>query len=70
MAGRQRPPRHNNVGVNKMPLYEDKVNVENIIKISDEAKASVVFNTQTVIDKIAEIISGLNRPARIALDGW
>ena len=53
-----------------MPLYEDKNNAENIIKISDEAKNSVVFNTGAVVGKIAEIISGADRPIKIALDGW
>ena len=53
-----------------MPLYEDKDNAENIIRISDEAKNSIVFGTQAVINDIAEIISGIDRPARIALDGW
>jgi len=53
-----------------MPLYVDKVGAENIIKVSEDTKNSIVFDTETVICKIAELISDAERPARIALDGW
>lgn len=51
-----------------MPLYEDKKNAENIIKISEDNKNSVIFDTEKVIGKITELLG--TGKANIAFDGW
>lgn len=51
-----------------MPLYEDKHNAENRVKISDSALSQAWIGNQNVIGKIAELVKeGKNK---IALEGW
>ncbi len=51
-----------------MPLYEDKHNAENRVKISDSALSQSWIGNQNVIGKIAELVKeGKNK---IALEGW
>ena len=37
-----------------MPLYEDKHNAENVIRISKESRESAVFGTDKVVELIAD----------------
>lgn len=57
-----------------MPLYENKLNAENAIEVSNETKNAIVFGTNSVFDKILETIKDLNyrekRPIIVAFDGW
>lgn len=50
-----------------MPLYEDKHNAENVIRISEESKESAVFGTDKVVAFIAD---ELQAKGTAALDGW
>ncbi|MCE5187625.1 MAG: hypothetical protein LLF75_00340 [Eubacteriales bacterium] len=50
-----------------MPLYEDKHNAENRIKVSDKTVASLVKGTGAVIRKIAALAE---EGKSVALDGW
>jgi len=51
-----------------MPLYEDKHNAENRIKVSEQAKKNAWFGNEKVIGQIlAEVAAGKKK---IALDGW
>ncbi|WP_343246285.1 hypothetical protein [Diplocloster hominis] len=50
-----------------MPLYEDKHNAENVIRISEESKESAVFGTDKVVAYIAD---ELQAKGTAALDGW
>lgn len=51
-----------------MPLYEDKHNAENRVKVSDKARQSAWFGTQQVAEKIAALVAEGKK--KIALDGW
>ena len=51
-----------------MPLYEDKHNAENRIKVSEAALKDAWFGTDKVIRRLADLIAEGKR--RIALDGW
>ena len=51
-----------------MPLYEDKHNAENKIRVSPQAMEQAWFGTDCVVDQLAELIAGGKK--RIALDGW
>ena len=51
-----------------MPLYEDKHNAENKIRVSSQAMEQAWFGTDCVVDQLAELIAGGKK--RIALDGW
>ena len=51
-----------------MPLYEGRHNAENKIKISDEARKSIICETQQTVEMIAELINSAN--GAVALDGW
>ena len=51
-----------------MPLYEDKHNAENRVKVSDKARTSAWFGTQQVAEKIASLVNDGKKI--IALDGW
>lgn len=50
-----------------MPLYEDKHNAENVIKVSEAARASAVFGTEKIVELIAD---QLQTAGKAALDGW
>lgn len=50
-----------------MPLYEDKHNAENVIRISEESRESAVFGTDKVVNIIAD---ELRAGGTVALDGW
>ena len=50
-----------------MPLYEDKHNAENVIKVSQATKDSAVFGTDKVVSFIADEIQGAKT---VAFDGW
>ncbi len=50
-----------------MPLYEDKHNAENVIKVSEAARASAVFGTEKIVELIA---NQLQTAGKAALDGW
>ena len=50
-----------------MPLYEDKHNAENVIKVSQATKDSAVFGTDKVVKFIADKIQNAKA---VALDGW
>lgn len=51
-----------------MPLYEDKHNAENRVKVSSQTVSDSWFGTDAVAQKIDDVImSGKNK---IALDGW
>ena len=50
-----------------MPLYEDKHNAENIIKVSQATKDAAVFGTDKVVKFIAEKIQSAKT---VAIDGW
>ena len=51
-----------------MPLYEGRHNVENRIKISEDAKKTVICGTDAVIADIAAAIKAAD--GAVALDGW
>lgn len=51
-----------------MPLYEDKHNAENRVKISDSALTQSWIGNQNVIGKIAGLVK--EGKSKIALDGW
>jgi hypothetical protein len=51
-----------------MPLYEGRENVENRIRISDQARGTIRCGTGTVIETIADLVAGADGP--VALDGW
>jgi hypothetical protein len=57
-----------------MPLYEDRTNAENKIKVKPETRNSVVVGNKEVSNKIVQIIeekrSRLGRIVKIAVDGW
>jgi mannose-6-phosphate isomerase class I len=54
-----------------MPLYEDKYNAENNIKISNEAKSSIVFGSENVISGIVDATNKINSDIKkVSLDGW
>ncbi len=53
-----------------MPLYEDRRNAENRIKISNDAKDSIIFGSDNVIASIAESKKDQDGKMRISLDGW
>ncbi len=50
-----------------MPLYEDKHNAENVIKVSQATKDSAVFGTDKVVKFIADKIQSAKT---VAIDGW
>lgn len=50
-----------------MPLYEDKHNAENVIKVSEAARTSAVFGTEKIVKLIAD---QLQTAGKAALDGW
>ena len=51
-----------------MPLYEDKHNAENRIKVTEQTMQQAWFGTEQVVNQIAcEIKEGKKK---IALDGW
>lgn len=50
-----------------MPLYEDKHNAENIIRVSENARASAIFGTGSVV---SAIVDALAETMTVALDGW
>lgn len=51
-----------------MPLYEDKHNAENYVKISQNAVSQSWAGTEAVIDKLADIMKEGNK--KVAFDGW
>jgi len=51
-----------------MPLYEGRHNVENRIRISEEARKTVICGTDAVIADIAAAIKAAD--GAVALDGW
>ena len=51
-----------------MPLYEGWHNVENVIKVSEKTKNSIVCSTQKPVYAIAELINSAK--GAVALDGW
>lgn len=53
-----------------MPLYEDRQNAENIIKVSEKTIGSVVFGPDQVIKAIADSILHETGKKTIAFDGW
>ena len=57
-----------------MPLYEDRRNAENKIKVSSEVSESIIFGAEKTMIRLVELIKELNakngKTAVIALDGW
>ncbi|HEY5583210.1 MAG TPA: hypothetical protein VIK78_01810 [Ruminiclostridium sp.] len=57
-----------------MPLYEDRRNAENKIKVSKEVSNSIIFGAEKTIDRLLDLIKDLNakngKAAVIVLDGW
>ncbi len=53
-----------------MNIYECRENNENYIKICNDAKNSVFFNTDIVISGICNAIEAGNGKMKIAFDGW
>lgn len=57
-----------------MPLYEDRRNAQNRIRVSDSCRASVTEGkipaVRVILREAARIRTDKNRPAVIALDGW
>ena len=57
-----------------MPLYEDRRNAENKIKVSNECLDSVIVGTKNsldaLLDSIAKKAAMLGRGPVVALDGW
>ena len=51
-----------------MPLYEGRHNAENKIRISDQARSTILTGTDKTIETIADIIAGAS--GAVALDGW
>lgn len=51
-----------------MPLYEGRHNAENVIRISDAAKASVSFTADETIARLHALID--TAAGAVALDGW
>lgn len=51
-----------------MPLYEDKHNAENYVKVSDSALSQTWIGNQSIIGKIAALTKEGKR--KIALEGW
>ena len=51
-----------------MPLYEDKHNAENKIRVSRQTMEQAWFGTDAVIEKLVELV--MSGKKRIALDGW
>lgn len=51
-----------------MPLYEDKHNAENKIRVSEAAVAGATMGTEKVLEKIADMLS--RGKINIAMDGW
>ena len=50
-----------------MPLYEDKHNAENILKVSEKALAGAFMGLEEALKELTTLASGT---AAIALDGW
>lgn len=50
-----------------MPLYEDKHNAENVIKVSSKTRESAVFGTGKIVSLMAD---QLEAAKTVALDGW
>lgn len=57
-----------------MPIYEDRTNAENKIKVKPETQSAVVAGNDSISEKIPELIRDAKqksgRTARIAVDGW
>ncbi len=53
-----------------MPMYSDKTNAENIVKLSEESKKSFVFGAPAVIEALAAAISKKGDKTRVALEAW
>jgi len=57
-----------------MPLYEDRKNAENKIKVSPETRDSIIFGTDKVLEKIIETAKFYKekeqRTAILGFDGW
>lgn len=57
-----------------MPLYEDRTNSENKIKIKPESRRSVVSGNEKVSEKILEIVNQqkikTGKSVKICIDGW
>lgn len=57
-----------------MPLYEDRTNAENRIKVKPETLHSVISGNDKIAEKIPELIRSAKKkngqPVRIAADGW
>jgi len=57
-----------------MPLYEDRKNAENKIKVSERCLDSFISGTNTVVELIKDVIEdkakALGRAPVIAFDGW
>ncbi|MBQ2967850.1 MAG: hypothetical protein IJE10_07030 [Clostridia bacterium] len=51
-----------------MPLYEDKHNAENYVKVGDSALSQTWIGNQKVIGKLAELIA--EGKSKISFDGW
>jgi len=51
-----------------MPLYEDKHNAENYVKVGDSVLSQTWIGNQKVIGKLAELIA--EGKSKIAFDGW
>ena len=50
-----------------MPLYEDKHNAENILKVSEKALAGAFMGCEEALKELVSLATGA---AAIALDGW
>jgi hypothetical protein len=57
-----------------MPLYEDRSNSENKIKVKPETRKSIVSGNSEISCKIADLLkehkSRASAPLKIAIDGW
>jgi len=57
-----------------MPLYENRTNAENRIKISPDSRKSVVFENNNVSESVFEIIKSnkeqSGKTVKISIDGW
>ena len=53
-----------------MPMYSDKTNAENIVKLSPESTASFVFGAPAVVEALAAAVLEKGDNARVAVEAW
>ena len=53
-----------------MPMYADRTNAENKIKISEASRHSIPIGPEKVISRLADAIVAKGKTVNVALESW